>query len=92
MRDDNRLQLKLRKSDQESLMQIPRGGLWQVRVVLRALPSLRFVGWGSAAQRSLVSWTLRRRRRVTSGSATWKPAWIDPCTTAGVRRQALTES
>jgi len=41
MRDYNRLQLKLRKSDQESLMEILRSGVQQVRVVLRALALLR---------------------------------------------------
>jgi hypothetical protein len=41
MRDYNRLQLKLRKSDQEALVQILRSGVQQVRVVLRALALLR---------------------------------------------------
>lgn len=41
MRDYNRLQLKLRKSDQDSLLQILRSGAQQVRVVLRALVLLR---------------------------------------------------
>jgi transposase len=41
MRDYHRLQLKLRKPDQQSLGQILRSGVQQVRVVLRALALLR---------------------------------------------------
>jgi transposase len=41
MRDYHRLQLKLRKVDQEALVQILRSGVQQVRVVLRTLALLR---------------------------------------------------
>jgi len=48
MRAYNRLKLKLRKSDEESLAQLLRSGVQQVRVVLRVLALLRLSDGESA--------------------------------------------
>lgn len=92
MRDYIRLRRKLRKADQESLVQILRNGVQQVRRRLARIGSIAIVGWRIAAQGCLFSVTLRRRRFVRSGSATWKPAWISLVRPPASRCQSSTES
>ena len=80
MRDYKRLQLKLRKSDQEALAQILRSGVQQVRVVLRALALLRLSDAQSPPKVArFLDLTPKAVRDI--GKRYLEGAWIGLCTT-----------